>query len=63
MPVRRHCNPINVKRIWDAIRSATVSHQSSDINRIFKYFQKVEICTQNQVEEYIQQALKDNLIV
>ncbi|KAF7270039.1 zinc finger MYND domain-containing protein 11 [Rhynchophorus ferrugineus] len=63
MPIRRHCNPVNIKRIWDAIRSATVSHQSSDINRILKYVQKFEICTQSQMEEYIQQALKDNLIV
>lgn len=62
MPIRRHCDPINIKRIWDAIRYLGVQHLSCDISRITKYFQKIEDCTQAQVEQYIQQALQDGMI-
>lgn len=63
MAIRRHCDPINVKQIWDAIRLASASHQSCDLNRILKYFQKTNDCTQEQVELYINQCVKDGLIM
>ncbi|KAL1491099.1 hypothetical protein ABEB36_011747 [Hypothenemus hampei] len=63
MPVRRHCDPANVKRIWDAIRSGNVARQACDVNRIFKFTQNVDDWTLAQVEMYIEQCLKDGLIV
>lgn len=63
MPIRRHCDPINVKRLWDAIRSIHVAHQQCDMNRILKFLQKTENCTQAQVELYIKQSVRDGLIL
>ncbi|XP_019761574.1 zinc finger MYND domain-containing protein 11 isoform X1 [Dendroctonus ponderosae] len=63
MAIRRHCDPINVKKIWDAIRLASAGHQSCDSNRILKHFQKSNDCTQEQVELYINQCVKDGLII
>ncbi|XP_050307136.1 zinc finger MYND domain-containing protein 11 isoform X2 [Anthonomus grandis grandis] len=63
MPIRRHCDPINVKRIWDAIRSVNVTKQQSDITRITHYLMKNEKCTQQQVELYLKQCVSDKLIM
>ncbi|KAJ8913563.1 hypothetical protein NQ315_017114 [Exocentrus adspersus] len=62
MPIRRHSDPINVKRIWDAIRYANQSRQVADIPKISKYLQSVDGCTPAQAELYIKQTLKDGLI-
>lgn len=62
MPIRRHSDPINVKRIWDAIRSANQARQVADIPKISKYLQNIEDCTAAQAELYIKQTLKDKLI-
>lgn len=63
MPIRRHSDPINVKRIWDSIRSTTQAHQVADISKISKYLQQVDDCTPAQAELYIKQTLKDKLIM
>ena len=63
MPIRRHSDPINVKRIWDAIRAANQARQVADVPRITKYLQNIDDCTQTQAELYIKQTLKDKLIV
>lgn len=62
MPIRRYSDPINVKRIWDAIRSANQMRQVADISKISKYFQNIDDCTHVQAELYIKQTLKDQLI-
>ncbi|KAJ8939177.1 hypothetical protein NQ318_017074 [Aromia moschata] len=63
MSVRRYSDPINVKRIWDAIRSANQARQVADIVRITKFLQNADDCTPAQAELYIKQTLKDKLIV
>ncbi|XP_066251129.1 zinc finger MYND domain-containing protein 11 isoform X2 [Euwallacea similis] len=63
MSIRRHCDPINVKKIWDAVRSANVGHQACDTNRIFKYLQNSEKCSLAQIELYLKQCINDGLLI
>lgn len=63
MPIRRSADPINVKRVWDAIRHSSLHQQSVDAQRIIKYLQNFGNCTPPQAELYIKQTLKDGLIL
>lgn len=60
MTIRRQTDPINLKRIWNAIRTANQQKLSPDLTRISKYLQ-IDY-TPAQVELYIKQALADKLI-
>ncbi|CAG9853703.1 unnamed protein product [Phyllotreta striolata] len=62
MTVRRHTDPINIKRIWNAIRQANHQKVSPDLARITKYLQSIFNYSPTQVELHLKQALDDKLI-
>lgn len=63
MTIQRYSDPINVKRIWDSIRTSNHAHVSADLTKIVKYIQGFAECTSTQAESYVQQTLKDKLIM
>lgn len=63
MPVRRYTDPNNVQYIWDGIKSAKHQHQAAELSNITKFLQSETNCTFLQAELYINQTLKDGLIV
>lgn len=63
MPVTRAADPISVQHVWDAIRFAGIQRQMADLQRIVKYLQRVDNCSQTQAELYVQQTLEDGLIL
>nr|CAH7754918.1 unnamed protein product [Callosobruchus chinensis] len=63
MPVRRHTDPIQVKLIWDAIRSSNAARQIPDLARITKYIQTIGNYSPTLIESFLKNALKDKLIV
>lgn len=63
MPVRRHADPSNVQYIWDGIRSAKFHRHAADLSYITKFLQTETNCAASQVELYINQSLKDGLIM
>nr|CAI5837498.1 unnamed protein product [Callosobruchus analis] len=62
MPVRRHTDPIQVKLIWDAIRSSNAACQIPDLARITKYIQTIGNYSPTLIESFVKNALKDKLI-
>ncbi|CAH0558220.1 unnamed protein product [Brassicogethes aeneus] len=61
MSTRRYADPVNVKRIWDSIRSS--KQIQVDYIRIIKYIQNDEECSPTHAELYVKQCLKDKLIL
>uniref|UniRef100_A0A6P7GDG9 Zinc finger MYND domain-containing protein 11 n=1 Tax=Diabrotica virgifera virgifera TaxID=50390 RepID=A0A6P7GDG9_DIAVI len=63
MTTRRQTDPIQVVRIWDAIRTANHQRISADVTKITKYLQTLESdYTSEKVDLYLKQALNDKLI-
>nr|XP_023015478.1 zinc finger MYND domain-containing protein 11-like [Leptinotarsa decemlineata] len=63
MPIRRNVDPIHVKRIWNAIRTANHSRVSADVTKIIRYLQNIDNYTVAQVELYVKQAVNEKLIL
>ncbi|XP_056632307.1 zinc finger MYND domain-containing protein 11 isoform X1 [Diorhabda sublineata] len=62
MVIRRQTDPIHVKNVWNAIRTANYNRVSADVGKITKYLQSIDDYTPEQVELYIKQILSDKLI-
>ncbi|XP_049821980.1 zinc finger MYND domain-containing protein 11 isoform X2 [Aethina tumida] len=61
MSTRRHTDPYNVIRIWNAIKST--KQTQVDVFKIVKYLHTREEYTPQQAEIYIDQCYKDKLIL
>lgn len=63
MPVRRHANPQTVQHVWNAIRSTQLQKQDNNASKLVPFIQKVLNCSAQTAESYIQQVVRDNLLV
>lgn len=62
MVIRRQTDPIHIKTIWNAIRTANHQKVPADVGKITKFMQSIDDYTPGHVELCIKQALNDKLI-